>query len=262
MRQRLSHLGKIPFPAAVVVVMVISATVGWGISHAFQSTPAWSRVTQDPPSSQGSGTVRVSKRHRLRYVAVAKHSQLQFYPRPRATKRILALSNPTPLHMKLTVLVKKRGTGWVQVYLPVRPNGATAWVRKSAVRLFLDPWSIVIRLHTHRLLLRRAHKLIKTFRVAVGKPSTPTPTGKFFLTELLKQPDPAGAYGPYAYGTSAYSRVLQHFGTGDGQIGLHGSDQPSLIGQSISHGCIRLYNKDIVWLAKRLPLGTPVKIVS
>ena len=103
--------------------------------------------------------------------------------------------------------------------------------------------------------------MIRTFPIAVGKPSTPTPVGHFFITELLKQPDPGGVYGPYAFGTSAYSDVLMHFGNGgNGQIGIHGTDQPWVIGTSASHGCIRLYNRDIAWLSQHIPIGTPVRI--
>ena len=245
--------------------MVVSAVIGWGISHAFRSSPAWSQTGGRPASSAGlprSQPQSYIVHHHFRFVAVAKRSQLQFYAKPGATKRKLVLANPTPAHSALTMLVKAQKNGWVETYLPIRPNGATAWVRQSAVKLLADPWLVVIHLHSHRLIVRRAHHLMKTFKIAVGKPSTPTPTGKFFITELLKQPDAAGAYGPYAFGTSAYSDVLLHFGTGNGQIGLHGSDEPWLIGQSISHGCIRLYNQDVVWLSKRLPLGTPVRIES
>jgi lipoprotein-anchoring transpeptidase ErfK/SrfK len=170
------------------------------------------------------------------------------------------LPNPTPAHARLTLLVRQRKGGWVQTYLPNRPNGSLGWVRRGGVRLLRDPWAVTVGLRSHRLVLRRADQVIRTFPIAVGKPSTPTPTGRFFLTELLKQPDPSGAYGPYAFGTSAYSDVLLHFGTGNGQIGIHGTDQPWVIGTSASHGCIRLYNRDIVWLAQRLPLGTPVRI--
>jgi lipoprotein-anchoring transpeptidase ErfK/SrfK len=263
MQQRLSQLGKVPFPVAVGLVMVVSAVIGWGISHAFSSSPAWSQTSPHPSRPAASAQAHAFiVHHRFRYVAVARHSQLQFYPRPQAQKRFLSLASPTPAHATLTVLVKQQKAGWVQTYLPQRPNDSVGWVRKSAVRLLADPWLVVIHLHTHRMIVRRAHRLMKTFKIAVGKPSTPTPTGRFFITELLKQPDAGGAYGPYAFGTSAYSNVLLHFGTGDGQIGLHGSNEPSLIGQSISHGCVRLYNQDVTWLSQRIPLGTPVRIES
>jgi lipoprotein-anchoring transpeptidase ErfK/SrfK len=103
--------------------------------------------------------------------------------------------------------------------------------------------------------------VIRAFKIGVGRAVTPTPTGTYFITELLKQPDPAGPYGPFAYGLSAYSGVLSHFGRGgNGQIGIHGTDEPQFVGTNVSHGCIRLRNPDILWLRQRLPLGTPVSI--
>ena len=90
----------------------------------------------------------------------------------------------------------------------------------------------------------------------------PTPTGTFYITELLKQSNAQGAYGPYAFGLSAFSNVLQSFGGGPGQIGLHGTNEPGVLGTSASHGCIRVSNTIIVRLAGLLPLGTPVVIAK
>ena len=98
-------------------------------------------------------------------------------------------------------------------------------------------------------------------RACRGGPSVlPTPTGTYFIVELLKQPNPHGVYGPYAFGLSAFSNVLTSFGGGPGQIGLHGTDDPSRLGTNVSHGCIRISNVGITKLARLLPLGTPVLI--
>jgi lipoprotein-anchoring transpeptidase ErfK/SrfK len=96
--------------------------------------------------------------------------------------------------------------------------------------------------------------------VAVGKPSTPTPNGQFFAVELLDTGNPGGAYGPFAFTLSAYSNVYQTFGSGDGAVGMHGTNEYSSVGQSASHGCVRLHNDAIERLANLLPLGTPVFI--
>jgi lipoprotein-anchoring transpeptidase ErfK/SrfK len=191
---------------------------------------------------------------------MARYHDLTIYRGPRPGKGMLTLTNPTAAHSSLILLVKQRRAAWVQIYVPSRPNGSLGWVRTGAVRLLRDPWKILVRLRSHRLVVTRADRVIRTFPIAVGKQSTPTPTGEFFITELLKQPDPGGVYGPDAFGTSAYSDVLRHFGGGNGQIGIHGTDQPWVIGTSASHGCIRLYNRDVLWLSQRIPLGTPVHV--
>jgi lipoprotein-anchoring transpeptidase ErfK/SrfK len=98
--------------------------------------------------------------------------------------------------------------------------------------------------------------------VAVGSPKYPTPLGSFYMRELARPRNPKGAYGPWAFGLSAYSNVLQTFGRGDGQIGIHGTNQPDLLGQSVSHGCIRMRNATITKLAQMLPQGVPVEIVA
>ena len=88
----------------------------------------------------------------------------------------------------------------------------------------------------------------------------PTPIGIYYIKELLKQPDPSGPYGPYAFALSAYSNVLYSFGGGAGEIGIHGTNEPAALGSDVSHGCIRISNAAIARLARMLPLGTPVEI--
>jgi len=98
--------------------------------------------------------------------------------------------------------------------------------------------------------------------VAIGASDTPTPTGKYYLRVLLEAPDPDTVYGPYAYGLSGHSNVLEEFNGGDGELGIHGNNDASVLGQSITHGCIRMSNDGITRLTKILPLGTPVEITS
>jgi lipoprotein-anchoring transpeptidase ErfK/SrfK len=102
---------------------------------------------------------------------------------------------------------------------------------------------------------------VRRWPVTVGGPDTPTPTGRFFITVKLKPPAISRrAYGAFALGLSGYSNVYDQFGTGDGQIALHGTLQPGSIGRTVSHGCVRLNNQAITKLATDLPLGTPVMI--
>ena len=93
--------------------------------------------------------------------------------------------------------------------------------------------------------------------VAIGT-SSPTPTGMYYLHDAVKTPNPGGAYGPFVFGLAAHSNVYEKFGGGDGMVGIHGTNQPGLIGRSVSHGCIRMYNAWITKLVNLMPVGTPL----
>ncbi len=159
-----------------------------------------------------------------------------------------------------TFLVKSRKAGWNQVYLPVRPNGITGWVRDADVSLARDPYRVGVSLSGHTLTVWNGTHIVYRTAAGVGTRATPTPIGRFFVVMLLAQTNPTGIYGPYAFGLSAYSNVLHNFGGGIGEIGIHGTDAPSGLGSDVSHGCIRVSNRAITYLARLLPLGTPVAI--
>jgi len=168
------------------------------------------------------------------------------------------LTNPQESGAPLTLLVAATRGDWLQVHLAQRPNGSTGWVKADAVQQHSLEYSLEASTETNTLTLLKNGQTVKTFSAATGTGGTPTPHGAFFLTELL-EPTNEG-YGPFAFGLSAFSDVLSSFGGGPGQIGLHGTDDVESIGQSASHGCIRLSNPDITELANLLPLGTPITI--
>ncbi|HEX5146076.1 MAG TPA: L,D-transpeptidase, partial [Conexibacter sp.] len=154
----------------------------------------------------------------------------------------------------------RRSGGWLRVLLPLRPNGSSGWIRAPRVALRADPFRVDVRLRAHRLTVRRGGAVVLRTPIGVGRAVTPTPHGLAYVTRLLRQPDPRGVYGPWAFGLSVYSPVLTSFGGGPGEVGIHGTDDPAGIGHDVSHGCIRLRNRAIARLARILPLGTPVFI--
>jgi len=193
-------------------------------------------------------------------VAQAAGSQVAVFRTPTAKRPFRVFRNPLADGSPVVFLVRQRVPGWEQVRLPVRPNGSVGWVRTRSVSLALDPYRVTVSLGSHRITVWKSGRAIVRGPTAVGRPALPTPTGVYYIVELLRQANPRGAYGPYAFGLSAYSRVLYSFGGGPGQIGLHGTNEPALLGTSVSHGCIRVANALIVRLARILPLGTPVEI--
>lgn len=175
----------------------------------------------------------------------------------------VTLDNPNENGAPLVFLVVSQQAGWVNVNLPIRPNGSTGWVEAASVTLAPNPYKVVVQLGAHKLqLFENATKLVLDVPIGVGTQDTPTPGGVFYIKELLQPPNPNGDYGPYAYGLSGFSEKdeLANFAGGTGVIGIHGTNQPGLVGTDVSHGCIRLNNDDIMKLVKILPLGTPVDI--
>ena len=160
----------------------------------------------------------------------------------------------------LTFLVRYRRKGWVKVDLPTRPNQSKGWVRRTDVDLSFTQLRIEVRRNAHRLDLLDGDRVVSRTRIAVGEALSPTPPGRYFVTDVVRSREPKGFYGPYALGLSAHSTVYTSFEGGDGQVGIHGTNQPAAIGTDVSHGCIRVRNSVIRRLATRVPLGTPVVI--
>jgi lipoprotein-anchoring transpeptidase ErfK/SrfK len=187
--------------------------------------------------------------------------RLQVYASPGgALARTLA--NPTIEGQLLNVLVVERRGLWVRVQLPVRPNQTTGWVRLTDVAQYEAPYRIVVRLCAHRLTVFRGGKAVWEQPVAVGAPGTPTPKGSFYV-DFVTPMRYGGAYGPFLLSVAGFSDVLHQFGKGGiGQIGIHGTNRPSSIGTSASHGCVRLRNDTLQALVKMVGAGTPVSIVG
>jgi lipoprotein-anchoring transpeptidase ErfK/SrfK len=178
---------------------------------------------------------------------------------------VAELANPTeiggPLVFQLVETDLAAATEWVEVHLPIRPNGTTGWVRLDELELSRNPYRIEIDVSQHRLRVLVGGVEWLSATVAIGTGSTPTPRGRFYITELLQPPDPGGLYGPFAFGLSGYSETLRSFAGGDGVIGIHGTDDPDSLGSDVSHGCVRVDNAVITTMAGVIPLGTPVRIV-
>ena len=152
------------------------------------------------------------------------------------------------------------GTRWLQVMLPGRPDGSTGWISQQDTRALVTPWTIVVVLATRRVNVYNDARRTRSFQAVVGKPSTPTPTGQFFVEETLRM-SAGEAGGPFALALSARSNALQEFEGGPGQIAIHGRDNlGGTLGAAESHGCIRLATASINWLATRIGPGTPVTI--
>ena len=150
---------------------------------------------------------------------------------------------------------------WVEVRIPGRPNGRTGWVARDTLgRFHLTHTLLVVDRERLRMYFYRDGRRIWSAPVGVGKPSTPTPAGHFWIDERFKLSDPSSGYYPYAFGTTDYSTLSDW--PGGGIVGIHGPyHEPQSIPGRISHGCIRLRVADDFWLGRHLELGTPLRVL-
>jgi lipoprotein-anchoring transpeptidase ErfK/SrfK len=172
----------------------------------------------------------------------------------------LQIATPDGFGLQTYLLLRQQATSagtWVKVRIPGRPNGRVGWVQRSALADFnLVHTELVLNRAARVLTLYRSGRPIFHAPVGIGKPSTPTPPGHFWITEAFASSDPA--YGPYAFGTTDYSALSDW--PGGGVIGVHGTNEPALVPGNPSHGCIRLHNSDILRLKSLVPIGTPIWI--
>jgi lipoprotein-anchoring transpeptidase ErfK/SrfK len=235
---------------------VAGAAAGSAGAAVDPSTKAEGGSAGTPAAASGGGTaVTVSAQF-----AVNVKGTLVVRKGPSGSAKVLArLPDTTEMGSPRVLLVRRVQAGWVQVILPTRPNGATGWVAASAVRVKTTHDQISVDLATRRISVVLDGVRVATSSVAIGSAANPTPTGTFYVTDRVRPPDPRGAYGAFALGLSAHSPTLKTFGTGDGQVGIHGTNVPASIGKAVSHGCVRVPDKVATALA-RVPLGTPVII--
>jgi lipoprotein-anchoring transpeptidase ErfK/SrfK len=191
--------------------------------------------------------------------------ELQIYDRvPPGSQLKLTFPRAGKTQISSTFLVMgedkdAQGRAWYQIRLPVRPNGSTGWVRAADLTTAPIKYDIRIDLSEHRLDLYESGQKKTSYPIGVGTGDTPTPPGEYYITIKLKPTKVNSPYGVLAMGVSGFSEKLTNWPDG-GQLGIHGTNDPSSIGKDVSHGCIRLQNADILDLSQYVAFGTPVSI--
>lgn len=200
-------------------------------------------------------------------VATIKGEELQVFDAPGGTvTRTLDKWSEATFHPLTLLAVEQReeaGTRWLRVMLPVQPNQSTGWIKADQVTLTTTSVEIRIFIEERELELWDGTELILKAPVALGTDETPTPPGLYSITDPLDSThNDTGVYGAYALGLSGFSEVLKTFDGAPPQLAIHGTNQPELIGQYVSNGCIRMYNEDIMTVVEHTDLGTPVHIYT
>ncbi|MEY2440746.1 MAG: hypothetical protein QOJ46_172, partial [bacterium] len=151
---------------------------------------------------------------------------------------------------------------WLRVRLPLRKHHS-AWIRRDAATVTHTGYWIKVQRASRVVTVYSDGRQVRRFRAVVGAPSTPTPLGLAAIYERVRQPDPRAFLGPWAMHLTAVSAVLDNYGGGPGRVAIHGRAGASLadpLGSARSHGCIRVNNDNVSWLAKHVPAGAPVHL--
>ena len=255
-------------PRRLVFAALVLALAGVACTQAVATAPAppavsvvaspVSNVTD--PAKAGPGPVLPSGT----FVARSRTPKLQIWNGPpTSASRRWVFPTRNPLGQPLEFLVDKAardasGQAWLRVLLPIRPNGAGGWVKKTNVIVHRVRQRIVVDLSTRTLRYYRNGNLADQFSVGIGRSETPTAKGTFYVWAQVPQASSSGPYGVFALGLSGFSPVLKDW-PGGGRMAIHGTSNPADRGQMVSHGCVRVFNDDMVGL-KHVPIGTPVVI--
>jgi hypothetical protein len=253
----------------LTLLATVAAVTAAAVSIGSPGTPATpvAMGTLPPPRAPaftpGAPRALGSSRYLSHWAPVRRSTIARSAP-DAAAPAVASLSTRTPEGTRNAVAVLGRrqdddARTWVHVRLPVLPNGTTGWVRRPALggygtvhtRLDVDLGRLQATLYRDgRPVLRTA--------VGVGSERSPTPRGEFYIRNKLTRYD-SPTYGPVAFGTSARSPTATDWPAG-GFVGIHGTDRPELVPGRVSHGCIRMRDADVLKLANRLPVGTPLTI--
>ncbi len=251
--------------AGALSFLIVAAAVGLFFAFAGGSSSAGSPHHQAAATTASTTTTAAPSTtapFSPAVIATTKGGSIAVYNDPADASPKTTLSSKTDYGVVRTLLVQQqRPDGWLQVLLPIRPNSSSGWIKTDAVSLASTPYHLEVDLASHDLKFMNARDVVFETKVVIGATATPTPPGHFYITDPVDlRSNPNSDYGVFALGISGFSDVLESFGGGPGQIAVHGTPRPNEVGQSLSHGCVRIPNDMVLQIANTAPLGTPVNI--
>lgn len=259
MMERMTRRASVLFTVLVAVV----ATGCGGSEPVDRAAPSPSPTVALTPSPAPASPSPVPAPDRPAGVDAISHQRyLPMWNRPRSGDADFVFDAKNPGGGLAPMLVESRRTihdqRWLQILLPIRPNGSSAWAHAEDVKVVPRDEEIVVDLSRRTLRHYVDGELEDHFKVGVGQPQYPTGVGTFYVWQRVPFSDPYGPYGIFALGLSGFSPVLSDW-PGGGRMAIHGTSDPSDLGRQVSHGCVRVYNEDLRDLLD-VRLGTPVVI--
>lgn len=196
--------------------------------------------------------------------ATSQVTQLVAYDRPNGSVIPFEFIVPNPHQFGgpqvLMVVNGNPSDQWVEVQLPIRPNGQTGWVETRLYTFAETQVRAEVDLSERSIVVYDGTTVIAQTRAVIGSSTTPTPLGTFFITAKRRNPPEESYIGPWALALSAFSEVYDTFGGGLPVIAIHGTNRPDQVGDARSNGCLRIPNDVVTLLAEFVPLGAPVII--
>ncbi len=190
---------------------------------------------------------------------VVRATTLRAAPRGRKVGR---LKPRTEFGSPKVVSVLRRRGGWLRVVVPERPNGRPGWIPAAATRPGATDVSLHVDRSARRLTVRRSGRVLRRVEVAVGRPGTETPTGRFAVTDKLRTKRADSPYGCCAIALSGHQPKLLPGWPGGDRLAIHATPQANTVGTAASLGCLRARTRDLQALLRIVPLGAPVFISS
>jgi len=181
--------------------------------------------------------------------------------RARPGGRVLRTLGPrTGYGSRRVLAVVARQAGWLGVLSHYMPNSRPGWIPSAAAVLRVLPYTLRVDLSARELLVRRDERRVRRISVAIGRPGSTTPTGRFAVTDALRMHPAGGPYGCCALALTGRQPNLPRGWNGGDRIAIHGTTSEAALGTPASAGCLRASNRDMRWLMARVPLGATVRI--
>jgi lipoprotein-anchoring transpeptidase ErfK/SrfK len=241
---------RLPVVAAIAVAapLVLADAVGTGSVQAAQQ-----------PATEAGPSAFAQARERGQPIAVLKRATvLRATP---AGRRIAKVRLKTEFGTPTVLAAVAEHGNWLKVMATQLPNSRTAWIPASAARTIVaSPWRLITDLSDRTITAIRSGRVVRRFPVAIGKPATPTPTGRFAVTDKLDFVGGSSAYGCCALALTGHQTQIEPGWRGGDRLAIHGTRQLGTIGAAASFGCLRARDKDVRWIVHHVYLGSIVEI--
>jgi hypothetical protein len=266
-KTRISGRGWLVLCLVLALLPLVPIAIG---AIPLASEPAGSALRPLPADLTPRTTTTRTPPHRVRHAVTATGAKIALVTRATELRTapngavISAQPTTTQFGSPVAYFVRRVDHGWLGVVSPLAGNGRLGWIPASDAKLDTVNWALDVSLAHRRLTVTHAGKVVQSYPIAIGRPSAPTPTGVFAVTDRLSTGDPAGPYGCCILALSALApHAIQDWSGGD-RIAIHSTPPDTYwsIGDPITHGCMHVTLPQGQWLLDHIPLGTPAIIRS